>query len=318
MNKWMLLSWWLSCCAIVGCDADLGPAPTLGVLAVSLSSVAGGVEYQLADGHFSLEGPTELELDAGSEPTLSVELAPGAYRLTLAPGYRLVRADDPERKTVPARLVSANPATVLISPGEIAQLTLRFELSAGTSGEAGTLQIDLAVDASGADAGTGGGCNGTLLLTEVDYEQAGTDEGEFVELLNSGTCPAPLAGVVLELVNGGDGKVYSRYDLGTLAPALAAGARLVLGDAAVLATLPAGTLSAPLNGSGLQNGPDGVRLMRADNMLDALTYEGEIAGFPGTPGPADEAEQGLSRCPETSVGALRLAAPTPAVANACM
>ena len=81
--------------------------------------------------------------------------------------------------------------------------------------------------------------------------------------------------------------------------------------------LPAGTLSATLNGSGLQNGPDGVRLVRAENLIDALTYEGEIAGFPGTPGPADEAEQALSRCPESGAAPLRLAVPTPGVANTC-
>jgi hypothetical protein len=315
MNKFVVL---MSLCSVLaGCGADLGEPPALGMLAVSLSSVAGGVEYQLADGHFSLEGPSEQELDTGNEPTLAVELAAGAYRLTLQPGYRLVRSDDPERKSVPARLVSANPATVLVSAGETAHLTLRFELSAGASTEAGTLQIDLAVDASGADAGAGG-CSGTLLLTELDYEQAGTDEAEFVELLNPSACPAPLAGVVLELVNGGDGKVYSRYDLGTIAPALAPGGRLVLGDTAVLGALPAGTLSAPLNGSGLQNGPDGVRLVRAEKVLDALSYEGEIAGFPGTPGPADEAEQGLSRCPEASAAPLRLSTPTPGVVNLCM
>lgn len=321
MNKIMVS---LSCLALGlgGCGADVAESPALGALSVALSSVAGGVEYRLADAHFSLEGPQEQELSAGPEPTLSLELLAGAYRLTLQPGYHLVRADDPAAQPVPARLVSANPATVMVNPGETARLTLRFELSGGgVTEEAGTLQVDLAVESNDAgvrpDSGPGG-CSGTLLLSELDYEQAGTDEAEFIELLNPSSCPATLTGVLLELVNGGDGKVYTRYDLGTVAAQLAAGARLVLGDANVLAALPAGTPALALNGSGLQNGPDGVRLLRAESLLDALSYEGEVPGFAGPPGPADEAEQSLSRCPESGAGSLRLSTPTPGRANSCL
>jgi hypothetical protein len=302
------------------CVEDPAEAPALGALSVALTAYAGGIEYRLLDGRFSLEGPIEQELHTGTEPTLSLELPAGAYRLTLQSGYRLVRADDASAAPVAARLVSANPATVMINPGETARLTLRFELSgSGPSSEPGKLEVDLAVDVSDAGAAPGGpaGCSGALLLSELDYEQAGTDETEFVELLNPGACPATLTGVVMELVNGGDGKVYTRYDLGTAAPVLAPGARLVVGDAAVLAALPVGTLTLALNGSGLQNGPDGVRLVRGESVLDALAYEGEVPGFAGTPGPADEAEQSLSRCPEASAGTLQLTPPTPGQANAC-
>lgn len=289
-----------------------------GALSLALSSYAGGVEYRLQEGHFNLEGPISRELEAGTEPSMLVELPAGAYRLTLLPGYKLVRAGDASLQEVPARLVSANPATVLISPNETAHLTLRFELDGGgVTREAGALQVDLAVDVEDAAMGDGGaGCSGTLSINELDYEQAGSDETEFIELLNPSACPATLTGVVLELVNGGDGKVYTRYDLGTVAPTLAPGARLVLGDPTLLASLPAGTPALALNGSGLQNGPDGVRLMRGESVLDALSYEGEVAGFPGTPGPADEGEQALSRCAEVS-GALRLAPPTPGAVNVC-
>jgi hypothetical protein len=315
----------LSSLLAASCTADLEGLELEGSLSLALSTFAGGVEYRLRDGHFRLTGPVERELESGDEPTLVATLPPGAYTLTLLDGYSLTREGDASAQPVAARLVSQNPAQVVISAGQTARLTFRFELlpqppaSAIDAGAdaSGALAIDLAVNA--ADAGppppAAPECEPTLRIEEVDYEQAGTDETEFVELLNASSCNTPLAGLSLELLNGGDGKVYGRYDLASAGSSWPAGARLVIGDAPVLSALPAGTLSAMLNGSGLQNGPDAVRLVRGERVLDALSYEGPVVGVMGTPTMADEAESALARCDS---GVFQLVVPTPGMANVCM
>jgi hypothetical protein len=161
-----------------------------------------------------------------------------------------------------------------------------------------------------------------LRINELDYEQVGADETEFVEIVNTLPCEAALAGVLLELVNGGDGKPYARYDLSQAAATLAAGARLVLGDETVLAGLTAQVARMPLNGSGLQNGPDGLRLVRGDELLDALAYEGTFADFSAQAAPADEGAQALGRCPDGATSSLggadfRLLPTSPGAPNSC-
>lgn len=316
-KRWMV---WLCLCGLLfACGEEDLMLESQGQLALSLSSTAGGVAYQLSESHFRLEGPVQKELVSGNEPSLTMDLPPGAYRLTLLPGYQLVRADDPGVHPVQAALVSENPMTFSISAGETARVTLRFELvAAAAPNDAGTLAIDLEVASPDAAAR----CEDALRINEVDYEQPGTDEAEFIELLNAGTCPLALSGLTLELVNGGDGKVYSRYDLSAAGEQLAQGARLVIADSAVLSALPQGTLSMPLNGSGLQNGPDGLRVLRGDSVLDAMTYEGPVPGIEGEASMADDGEGTLSRCPDgldTNAANLdfRLGEATPGAANAC-
>ena len=97
---------------------------------------------------------------------------------------------------------------------------------------------------------------GGLVINEVDYDQVGSDGDGFVEIANTGTAAADLAGVVLVFVDGADGLEYRREALtGTLAA----------GDYLVVPVDP-------------QNGaPDGLALVNAsDNVVDALSYEGEI------------------------------------------
>jgi hypothetical protein len=304
------------------------PAATgsqLGSLELGLTTEAGGVAYRLSHANFTLEGPEKRAFSAEDEDQLELTLPSGGYRLTLADGFALVRKDDLLGPPVGARLVSQNPAPVLISAGQTTRTTLRFELDQGDSLALGTGVLQVGITIGTGDAGQSGdaACALGLRINEVDYEQASSDDAEFIELLNPGVCTAQLEGVLLELVNGGDGKVYSRYALGEVAKQLAPGARLVIADAKVLETLPASVPRAPLNGSGLQNGPDGLRLLRDDTIIDALAYEDVVAGSSeGKASPADEGEQALSRCPDgfdTGDGSLdvALSAPTPGVPNVC-
>jgi hypothetical protein len=304
----------------VACGADERPSGSLGSLELGLTSQAGGVSYRLSAARFSLDGPEPREFSAPEEvERLELELPQGAYRLTLHEGFVLARSDTPDAGPLPAKLVSANPAPVVISPGETTRVALRFELGAPSDGP-GTLQIGVEVGL--ADAGSTG-CERGLRINELDYEQASTDDAEFIELLNAGVCPVPLAELSVELVNGGDGKVYGRYPLGDVAPELAVGERLVLGDAPVLAALPSAVKRLALNASGLQNGPDGVRIVRADMLIDAVAYEGPVTGAEqGAAAPADEGDGSLGRCPDgfdtdDGAGDFRTTAATPGAPNQC-
>jgi hypothetical protein len=307
--------------ALFGCAEEPADAAAPGSLALSLASEAGGVTYRLHHARFILEGPARREFGAGDESVLVMELPAGAYMLTLLDGFTLMRAADAgASEPTAARLVSANPAPVLVTSGQTTQLSLRFELASGASSPApGRLAIDLAIADAASDAPA---CALDLRINELDYEQVGSDEAEFIEIVNRAECAADLAEVALELINGGDGKVYARYELAQAAASLAGGARLVLADPAVLSALPAGTPSLPLNGSGLQNGPDGVRLLRGAQVLDALAYEGAVPGVDAGASAVDEAEQALGRCPDGFDSGdpaldLRLGVPSPGGVNAC-
>jgi hypothetical protein len=297
----------------------------LGALKLGLTTQANGITYRLSHAMLALEGPEKRTLSADDQDELELTLPAGAYRLTLLDGFQLVQKDLPDSPAVDAKLVSQNPSPVLISAGETATATLRFELaqSAG-SASLGDGKLHVGIEVGAADAGTQvASCALGLRIDELDYEQPNSDDGELIELLNIGSCTADLTDVQLELVNGGDGKVYSRYALHDAAPKLAAGERLVIGDAKVLAALAPELKHMPLNGSGLQNGPDGVRIVLGKQTLDAVAYEDKVASAgEGNAAPADEGAQSLSRCPDgfdTDDNALdfKLTQPSPGAASVC-
>ncbi len=163
-----------------------------------------------------------------------------------------------------------------------------------------------------------------LVINEVDYDQAGADDAEFVEILNPNSSAVELDDYRIELVNGANGRRYGSY-----APAgrLDAGAYLVIGDQAVIHALPAGTAAVPLKSGGLQNGPDAVRIVEAatGRVLDALHYEEAIPDTgEGRPAPEDATDSptSIGRCPDgfdsDDNGAdFAAAPPTPGAANAC-
>lgn len=304
----------------LACAADSNAE--LGALTLGLTTQADGIRYRLTSARFTLDGPEQREFSAEGDE-LTFELASGAYRLTLLDGFQLVRADG-TGPAVTATLISQNPAPVLISTGQTARVTLRFELADGTSVDTGkgALAVDIAIGSADAGA-TNPDCARGLRINEVDYEQASSDEAEFIEIVHTGPCAAALADVALELINGNDGKSYGRYALAEAAAELAPGERLVVGDPNVLAALPQAIKRVMLRGSGLQNGPDGVRLVRGDQLLDALAYGGAVAGSgEGEPALVDEGEPSLARCPDgfdtdDNAGDFQLTPASPGSANVC-
>jgi hypothetical protein len=119
----------------------------------------------------------------------------------------------------------------------------------------------------------------TLVVNEVDYDQPSTDTAEYVEILNTGSATASLAGYALVLVNGADNTEYARVDL-SAAGSLAAGAYLVVAGSAVTPDPAAIQLDPAWTHDAIQNGsPDGLAIVDtvALTVVDALSYGGSIA-----------------------------------------
>ena len=136
----------------------------------------------------------------------------------------------------PCTTFEGQPGTVVVGATATDLITLTCELPGGPPPEEGGAR---------------------LVVNEVDYDQVGTDTGGFVEIANTGDAAAPLEGLALVLVNGGDNAEYARS---VLTGTLDAGAYVVV-------------QVDPQNGA-----PDGVALVdtASGELLDALSYEGAI------------------------------------------
>ena len=124
-----------------------------------------------------------------------------------------------------------------------------------------------------------------LRLNEIDYDQPGNDDREFVEVVNTGAHRYRLRRVVVILVNGTTSAEYRRI---RLAGRLGSSRSLVLATDSVEVAGGARSLPLPLARDNLQNGsPDAIVLFDTANreVIDALSYEGAItaATFEGVP-----------------------------------
>ncbi len=147
-------------------------------------------------------------------------------------------------------------------------------------------------------------CTSEPVINEVDYDQAGTDTLEFVEIYNPGTTGVDLGEYTLELVNGNGGAAYESVALneGLGTDLLGAGELLVVGSAGALALVPQSVKTIALPGA-IQNGaPDGLRIVDAQGtLIDGLAYEGAMVGTgEGDYAPADlsDSAASLARCPD--------------------
>lgn len=121
-----------------------------------------------------------------------------------------------------------------------------------------------------------------VIINEIDYDQPGADQAEFIELYNNNSASLMLDNFSLQLINGGDGSVYRSIDLSGFS--LAANAYFVICDnPGLVANCNYAFTSSP---GWLQNGaPDAVALMNGSVLVDALSYEGEL--LPYSEGSAD-------------------------------
>ncbi len=139
-----------------------------------------------------------------------------------------------------------------------------------------------------------------VFINEIDYDQPGTDNAEFIELKNTGTTTANLGAYEVVLVNGSNNSIYKTIALPDVS--LAPGAYYVI--SANAATVPNTDLDVSPDENLIQNGaPDAValRLTATAEIVDAVSYEGIVPGFSeGGSAPEDNSEEGmsLSRTPD--------------------
>ncbi len=148
-------------------------------------------------------------------------------------------------------------------------------------------------------ASPAGAVSETLVINEVDYDQASTDTAEFIELKNTSNGSLGLDGISLELVNGSNGSIYQTIALPDVS--------LDAGDYFVVCGNAANVVNCDLDVSPdsnlIQNGdPDGMRLVSGNTTIDALSYEGDTAGATEGTGAglfdSTDAGIGISRCPD--------------------
>lgn len=115
-------------------------------------------------------------------------------------------------------------------------------------------------------------------INEVDYDQVGADDAEFIEIINRGEERAELEGLVIELFNGDNNEIYRRIPLGPLG-ALAPGEYAVIANTRL--PLPEGVPNIRIGSSGfIQNGPDAILIVDEEGrQLDAMVYGGTLEGF---------------------------------------
>ncbi|MFN0059680.1 MAG: lamin tail domain-containing protein [Planctomycetota bacterium] len=143
-------------------------------------------------------------------------------------------------------------------------------------------------DTDAADAECSAGTH--LVINEVDYDNVGTDNAEFIEIFNPTASAVSLTNLRLALVNGSTSLSYLVLDLSTAGASIAAGQYLLVRAGTVV--VPGGALSITFSAANdnVQNGaPDGIALLdiATNTLIDALSYEGSmtavtITGFTGT------------------------------------
>ena len=111
-----------------------------------------------------------------------------------------------------------------------------------------------------------------VIISEIDYDQPGTDSAEWVELYNPDAVPVQLLDLELVFINGNGCAEYARYDLDPIN--IPAGGFVVIGNhpcATTLVTLPAT--------NAIQNGaPDVVLIEDRNTGLIVDSVESEQPG----------------------------------------
>ena len=115
-----------------------------------------------------------------------------------------------------------------------------------------------------------------IVINEIDYDQVGTDTAEFIELFNTGTSAISLDGFVIELINGTTSTSYRNIDLSGF-NIDTGGYFVVCSDTTAVANCD---YSFTTSNSWFQNGaPDAIGLFENSNLIDSLSYEGELSPF---------------------------------------
>jgi predicted extracellular nuclease len=171
----------------------------------------------------------------------------------------------------------------------------------------------------------GAAASTSLVVNEVDYDQASTDTAEFLELQNVSGAGIDLDPYRVQLINGANSgsAVYATIELPSVT--------LAAGDYYVVCANAATTANCDLDVAPdtnlIQNGdPDAVKLLLDTATVDTLSYGGDVPGATeGSGAGLDDVADGndsLSRCPDGADSDVNnadfvLAALTPGAANTC-
>ena len=118
--------------------------------------------------------------------------------------------------------------------------------------------------------------NAAVIINEIDYDQPGTDNAEFIELFNTGSSAVSLNDYSINLINGRDASIYRTIDL-TGFNIDANSYFVVCGDASLVVNCDYSFTS---TSGWIQNGaPDAAALHESSILLDSLSYEGELLPF---------------------------------------
>jgi large repetitive protein len=226
----------------------------------------------------TLEAPSTVTIS----PTTAAVAAGGTAPFTVTLDIPALVNTDVTLAVAPA--AGTLPPMVTVLAG---QSSAAFTYTDTTTMSPATITATLGVSMATATVTVSTGAN-HLVINEVDYDQLGTDNAEYIEIYNPSAAAVPLTGKQVLLVNGSGEATYATITLGT--GTLAAGGYLVIAGANV--TVPAGVTKVDPGWTTdeVQNGaPDGIALVdnTTHTLIDALSYEGDavkltmvdLAGF---------------------------------------
>lgn len=198
--------------------------------------------------------PASVLIDTSTEFTVTLDLPAPTGGSTVALGTTGGIGTVPANVSVAADAFSAT-----------------FLLDSASTAATGTITATLNGTAS-ADVTVLDQPMGSLVINEVDYDQPSTDTMEFIEIYNGSTGAVSLAGHALILVTGSDSTIYDTIDLSSVGSLPAGGFLVVHGGNVAPA---GGALELEVSGFAVQNGdPDGMALVSATSLVDAMCYEG--------------------------------------------
>jgi hypothetical protein len=256
----------------IGCNSSISVNP--------LKTVDGSVQVETMDAGISLTSKGEPR-GIASDPNVktvavwaynsSETLVGGPSELTPDGGVFKGKLSVSETGLITFRATAEDSASVMLYKGWN---------TATVSTQGGSVTIAM-----------GNALPGTLVINEIDYDQPGTDNGEFIELYNPGDNPLLLMNFAVVFVNGSNNTEYGRIDLG--GGVLAAGGYLVITGSDM--TAPPGALVIRFSqaSDNIQNGsPDAVIILNTSTheVVDTLTYEGCMHSVTIAEGTVDAAE----------------------------
>lgn len=115
-----------------------------------------------------------------------------------------------------------------------------------------------------------------IVINEIDYDQPGSDDAEFIELFNTGDSNISLDNYTINLITGSNSSVYENIGLSGF-NINANGYFVVCSNASLVANC---NYSFTASDSWFQNGaPDAIALYDGTDLLDSLSYEGLFSPY---------------------------------------